>query len=409
LNRDLETAPSLRFDSFVDDWKHTRLGNTSVITTGSTPLTSIAENYDGLLPFVSPADIQNNRYVVDTRTTVSARGFACGREIGVGSVLFVCIGSTIGKVGQANVDCITNQQINALTALNEYDNDFIYLILERNAGRIKRLAGVQAVPQINKTDFSAFKFSFPHLPEQQKIATFLSAVDKKIQQLQRKKELLEQYKKGVMQKIFSQEIRFKDDEGQDYPDWEEKRMGDVFSNVGGTALEKHMSPDGSHKVISIGNYSVDGCYIDNSQRIVLNDLTKAKLLYKDELVMVLNDKTKTGDIIGSTILIDKSNTYIYNQRSERLKCDSIIIPLFAWFYVNSRMFRKSIFAISQGGTQIYVNYSAIKKLCISIPSYAEQQKISEALLVLNKRVEVFNNKISLTIEFKKGLLQQMFV
>lgn len=146
-----------------------------------------------------------------------------------------------------------------------------------------------------------------------------------------------------------------------------------FDNIGGTALEKYTNKNSRYKFISIGNYSTSGKYIDNSQRIELNK--KTKLLSKNNLVMVLNDKTTSGDLIGSTILID-DDLYIYNQRSERLICKNNIIPLYAWFVLNSKQFRQKIFSIAQGGTQIYVNYPSVKNLKIKLPSLQEQQKIA---------------------------------
>jgi len=180
----------------------------------------------------------------------------------------------------------------------------------------------------------------------------------------------------VMQKIFSREIRFKDKNGKDHPDWEEKRLGKLF---------------------------------DNDQRIELNEKTKTKLIHKNELVMVLNDKTKTGDIIGSTILIDDEDAYIYNQRSERLVCKKHIIPKFAWLYLNSNSFRKEVFSISQGGTQIYVNFSAIKKMILPLPEIDEQKKIATFLLRIDKKIESVHIQLNQNQKFKKGLLQQMFV
>jgi len=212
-----------------------------------------------------------------------------------------------------------------------------------------------------------------------------------------------------MQKIFSQEIRFKADDGGDFPDWVEKRLGDVFYNQGGTALEKYTSSETGYYFISIGNYSKYGKYIDNKQRIVLNDKTKTKLLDKDNLVMVLNDKTATGDIIGSTILIEKNDRYIYNQRSERLICKHIITPLYAWHYLNSNKFRKKVFSISQGGTQIYVNFSSVKRLLLALPSKNEQTKIANFLSSIDTKIEQVGKQLNSTKEFKKALLQQMFV
>src|SRR5690606_10841880 len=103
--------------------------------------------------FVSPADIQANRHVESTRTTLTEKGFKKGRKIRKGSSLFVCIGSTIGKIGQAKEDCITNQQINSVVSFNMED-DFVFSLLEFHSARIKLLSAEQAVPIINKTTFS---------------------------------------------------------------------------------------------------------------------------------------------------------------------------------------------------------------------------------------------------------------
>ena len=157
---------------------------------------------------------------------------------------------------------------------------------------------------IGQQEVGNTKIFFPTKKEQTKIAEFLSTVDDKISQLSRQLELLNQYKKGVMQKIFSQEIRFKNDNGEDFGEWVETNLNKISNHIGGTALESFVSLEADYKFISIGNYSTNGNYIDNGQRIELNNKTQAKLLNKDDLVMVLNDKTSTGDLIGSTLLID---------------------------------------------------------------------------------------------------------
>src|SRR5699024_1076074 len=208
--------------------------------------------------------------------------------------------------------------------------------------------------------------------EQKKIGDFFSKLDRQIELEEQKLEKLEEQKKGYMQKLFSQELRFKDENGDDYPEWMETNIRNTFDNKGSTALEKEFDNNGTHKVISIGSYSMNSTYNEQNLRINKNEFTEKYLLNEGDLAMVLNDKTKEGNIIGRSIYIDEVDKYIYNQRTERL------IPLtgnnhkFLWYLMNSEQFRKKIKQMMQGATQVYINYNSIKDLRIYLPILEEQ-------------------------------------
>ena len=211
-----------------------------------------------------------------------------------------------------------------------------------------------------------------------------------------------------MQKIFNQELRFKDENEQDYPEWSITYIKDCFDNYGGTALEKHVTPDGTYKFISIGSYNERGKYNDQKLRVNLNDKTKGKLLSKDNLVMVLNDKTSAGNIIGRVLLIENDNEYIYNQRSERLVCKKYILPKYAWYFLNSDYFRKNIISMAQGGTQIYVNFSNVSKIEFQLPTLNEQNKIVSFLNKLEFKIDSEEEKLKFLQSKKRAFMQQMF-
>ena len=191
--------------------------------------------------------------------------------------------------------------------------------------------------------------------------------------------------------------------------WGTVKLGKCFDNIGGTALEKHVSANGTHHFISIGNYSPEGKYLDKKQRVELNATTKTKLLNKNDLVMVLNDKTSAGDIIGSTLLIKEDNKYIYNQRSERLIVNSNLLPTFAWQLLNSQTIKREIYKRSQGGTQIYVNFPSIKTIDLTIPQdKKEQQKIADCLSSIDESISTQTAKLNALKNHKKALMQQLF-
>ena len=199
-----ETVPRLRFLEFSEEgaWEETTIGNMGEVTTGSTPSTSRRDFYGGGFMFVSPADISDLRFVEETKTTLTEAGFAECRPIKKNSVLFVCIGSTIGKVAQCSRPCATNQQINSLVVNPAFVADFAYYLLDRESVRIASLAGKQAVPIINKSLFATVKVTAPVFAEQQRIANCISSLDARLAAQVQKINALKTHNQGLLKQLF---------------------------------------------------------------------------------------------------------------------------------------------------------------------------------------------------------------
>ncbi|WP_304517036.1 restriction endonuclease subunit S [Cecembia rubra] len=372
--------PALRFNKFSDVWSKSPLGEISKIITGSTPPTSNPEYFGGNELFVSPADINGQRFVRDTKTKLTRKGLAKGRLVKKGACLFVGIGSTIGKVSQASQDCVTNQQIHAVEASEGFENDFLYFQLSKCGPKIKMLAGTQAVPLLNKTDFSRIEIAYPSLPEQQKIASFLSSVDERIELLERKKEKLEAYKKGVMQQIFSQQIRFKQDDGSEFPDWEEKRLGEVLK-IGSGKDYKHLG-NGNIPVFGTGGLMT---YVDD-------------FLYEGESVGIGRKGTidKPMFLKGKFWTVD---TLFYTHSFKQ------IVPRFVYL-----VFQTINWKVHNEASGVpSLSKTTIEKLQIMLPSTNEQLKIVAFTEEIQNSISNLDSQIQGLRTWKKGLLQQMFV
>ena len=395
-------VPKLRFDGFSEEWEEKSLGNVVKFLDGKRkPIKeSDRANMQGEYPYYGASGIIDyvNDYIFDEDLILLGED---GENI---------VSRNLPLVFKVSGKSWINNHAHVLKPISPYNLDFLVQYME-TLSYIKYNSG-GAQPKLNQAVCKTIPLILPkEPPEQQKIANCLSSLNALIEAQNKKVEALKKHKKGLMQGLFPKDgekvpkLRFDGFFGE----WEEKRLGELIDNIGGTALEKYTNSQSTYKFISIGNYGTDGKYIDNGQRIELNDKTKTKLLDKNNLVMVLNDKTAMGDIIGSTILIDKDDSYIYNQRSERLICKSKILPIFAWCYLNSELFRKSVYSISQGGTQIYVNFPSIKNLKIYLPTLEEQQNIANCLSSLDALIEAQNKKVEALNKHKKGLMQMLFV
>ncbi len=191
--------------------------------------------------------------------------------------------------------------------------------------------------------------------------------------------------------------------------WEQRKLGNFGKASGGTSIESEFSEDGIYKVINIGSYSENSIYNDQGIRAIKSDKTSNRVLNRNDLTMILNDKTTSGNIIGRVLLIEESGIYVYNQRTERIEIDlDEYDPVFLYEMLNAPNIREKIIKQAQGNTQIYVNWTAISLLEYMIPSKEEQAKIGEYLHSISNLITLHQRKYDKLQIIKKSMLEKMF-
>lgn len=283
---------------------------------------------------------------------------------------------------------------------NSFSVGFLGYLMTSNTIRIqiqKESQGTKVL-SISNGRLSKILITYPTLPEQQKIAFFFTAIDQKISQLKQKKTLLEQYKKGVMQKIFSQQIRFRDENGQEFPKWEKKRLGEVVDFRNGKAHEQDISENGKYVVVNSKFISTEG----EIRKFSDNQIC---LLEYGEIVLVMSD-IPNGKALAKCFFIDEDDKYTLNQRICALKatgCESRFL-----IYILNRNPYYLMFDSGVGQTNL--KKDEVLSCPLLMPSSTnEQSKIANFLSAIDAKINDTQTQIDNTELWKKGLLQKMFV
>ena len=271
-----------------------------------------------------------------------------------------------------------------------------------------RATGTSAsMKNITKGDVLSLKITYPAKPEQQKIAAFLTAVDNKIEQLSKKQELLGEYKKGAMQQIFSQAIRFKANDDSEFPDWEEKKLGDVCKLQGGYAFKSAEFQKHGIPIIRISNISNNNDFIDNRNLVYYNEIKNSdKFIIKNgDLIVAMSGATTGKSSIYNLI----EDAYL-NQRVGLFKANNSLLDYgFLIQIVFSYIFATQLDSVLVAGAQPNVSSKDIEGFEISLPSKIEQNKIANFLSSIDSKIEQVGKQLDESKQFKKALLQQMFV
>jgi len=254
-----------------------------------------------------------------------------------------------------------------------------------------------AQPKLNQAVCREIPLNLPSLPEQQKIADFLTSVDDKIEHLTKKKELLTTYKKGMMQKLFSQELRFKDENGNEYPEWRNRRL-DEFSQINPKTKKLPSS----------------FFYID-LESVVKGRLIKKERINIDEAPSRAQRLLNRGDIIFQMVRPYQSNNFFFNLEGDyvastgyaQIKSNENQMFIFQLFH--SYKFLKKVILRCTGTSYPAINSSDLKSISLALPFLPEQQKIADFLTEIDNKIGLVTTQKENTKQFKKGLLQQMFV
>jgi restriction endonuclease S subunit len=392
-----ELTPVLRFPFFKDDWKQIQLGQIGHMQAGK---------------FVSASDINQEKAegFYPCFGGNGLRGFTKHYNQEGQFSLIGRQGALCGNVTLAEGKFFATEHAVVVRLNQEFDTIWCYYLL--GYLNLNQYSTGQAQPGLSIQNLEKVTCVIPpSKQEQQKIASFLSVVDKKIQLLKKQQTHLELYKKGVMQKIFSRELRFKDENGKDFPEWELKKLGDIGNTFNGlTGKTKEDFGNGlpyiQYKQI-FDNSSIDISKCDLVQ-ITASD-KQQRVQFGDAFFTV---SSETPNEIGTaSVLLEKVdemylNSFCFGFRPKSLSETS---PYFLRYLFRSPLFRKQIVKLAQGSTRYNMSKVELLKLTVLMPSNLEQEKIGSFLSAIDEKIDHFKEQIRLTEEWKKGLLQQMFV
>ncbi|MPL68633.1 hypothetical protein SDC9_14361 [bioreactor metagenome] len=401
-------VPKLRFKEFCGEWEEKKFEDIFNFSIGK----NIKQNEaspDFEIPCVRYGELYHmyseviSKVINKTNLDKSELLFSDGDEI-----LMPSAGEDPLDIGLASALTLKNvaigRTINILKPLKEniYSQIFVsYYINEKLRKKISTLAKGSSISNVYNSDLKQLKLKLPILDEQEKIALFLSSVHKKIEKLTKKDELLQQYKKSIIQKIFSQEIRFKADDGNKFPEWEEKKLGKYLKQKSKKNKENLIN-----LVLSVSNKK--GFVTQNEQfdgyEVASKDTTEYKIV---EIGEYAYNPSRIN--VGSIARLENfkigivSPMYIIFSLIEKLN------PIFFDNLYQTHRFKHLIKIGCSGSVRDSLNFEDMANFKILLPCIEEQNKIANFLSSIDDKIEKNQKILEKTKEFKKSLLQQMFV
>lgn len=402
-------VPKLRFKEFCGEWEEKRLGDIYEFKNG---LNKEKEFFGKGTPIVNYMDVNKNTHLY--KNTIKGRVQLTKKEIEnysakKGDLFFTRTSETIDEIGYTAVllDDIEDAVFSGFILRARPKNELIdfkfsgYCFMTREVRKeIIKKSSMTTRALTSGTSLKQVAFYLPSLPEQTKIADFLSTVDDKIQNQEDKITHLENIKKGFMQKIFSRKIRFKDDGGEEFPEWEEKKLGDIsYVNQGlQISIKNRFLEPGKNRYFYITNEFLK----ENSKTVYyIEDPPKSVICSKDDVLM-----TRTGNT-GKIVTNVKG---AYHNNFFKINYDrKVMTKQFLVYLLSSDKLQKRILTLAGNSTIPDLNHKDFYNIKVDIPYVKEQQKIADFLSSFDEKISIEKEILEHLKQLKKGLLQQMFI
>lgn len=408
-------VPKLRFEGFNKNWAVKKLENVFSFKNG---LNASKEMYGKGIKFINVLDIINNEKI--TFDVIQESVEATNEQISTyqvrqGDIVFQRSSETRDEVGQANVYADSETVlfggfvIRARPLIN-INSTFLNFQLKTDALRkdITQRSGGSTRYNIGQDSLGKVTAFFPEIREQEKIANFLSSVDEKMALLNKQYELLCQYKKGMMQKIFSQEVRFKNENDKDFPEWEQKKIREITSLIkDGTHGTHNNVTESDFFLLSAKNIQEGKVAIDKNDRKISE--IEFRAIFK-------NYNLAQGDIllsvvgtIGRVAIYSEQYANYAFQRSVAFFRFTQDLPEFIYQLFNATKFQKELIIRQVISAQPGIYLGDLADISLEIPVQKEQMKIANFLSALDDKIAAKKVELDKLKTWKQGLLQQMFV
>ncbi|WP_161629410.1 restriction endonuclease subunit S [Pseudodonghicola xiamenensis] len=393
--------PELRFPEFKGPWKPARAGDAF--------RNSKAKGEAGL-PIYS---VTQDRGLVRRNSLERHMGADAADETNLraqpGDLVYNMMRMWQGAVGMASEECMVSPAYVVLSPKKGVSSKFFDYWFQNRHMLHQLWAYSHGMTsdrlRLYYQDFAKIPLALPDQPEQEKIAVLLDASSRKITLLTDKKAALEDYKRGLMQRLFSRELRFTRDDGSAFPDWEERKLGEIATFFKGKGISKSdIVEGGALPCIRYGEI-----YTHYRERI-----TEVISFTDDDPASLF--LSEIGDVIipaSGEDRMDMARACCVAIAGVALGGDINVLrsPVngsFLAYYLNNAR-RREIANLGQGISVVHLYPSQLKTLWVELPHPDEQQKISSALSAVDGKIDALSQKISEMEAFKKGLLQKLFV